>query len=201
MIVLVLVFAGRHAPYLTLDFNAPAVFAPQRLVYTANSVAIITHIAACMVALVIGPLQFMTRLRKRRFLNIHRWMGRLYLIGSASGFYMAWLSFGELAAHLSFGSLAVWWFTTGLMAYRHIRAGHIEAHRQWMIRSYAMTFAAVTLRLWLLLFIFGFRVAYEEAFVAVSWVCWIWNIPAAEWLISASRAEHSVSASPEPAVV
>jgi uncharacterized membrane protein len=169
-------------------------------------VAIITHIAACMVALVIGPLQFLTRLRKRRFLNIHRWMGRLYLIGSASGFYMAWLSFGELAAHLSFGSLAVWWFTTGLMAYRHIRAGHIEAHRQWMIRSYAMTFAAVTLRLWLPLFIFGFRVAYEEAFVAVSWVCWIWNIPAAEWLISASRAshrkaEHSVSASPEPAVV
>jgi uncharacterized membrane protein len=189
MVVLVAVFVVRESRYFTLD---PAVyFAPQRLVYVAHTGAIITHIAASMVALVVGPLQFLARLRKKRALAVHRWLGRAYLlgvlVGSGTGFYMAWLSYGGLPAHLSFATLATWWFVTGLVAYRHIRAGRIEAHRRWMLRNYALTFAAVTLRLWLVLLIFPLGVPYEEAFVTVSWICWVWNLAAAEWLIHRRR--------------
>jgi uncharacterized membrane protein len=209
MLVLVMIFVVRHAPYFTLDFTAPSIFAPQRLIYIAHAPMIITHIAASMLALTLGPFQFLSRLRRKRFLHVHRWMGRLYLagvvVGSISGFYMAWLSFGGLAAHLSFASLAVWWLTTAVKAYRHIRAGEVDAHRRWMIRSYAMTFAAPTLRLWLLLFIFPLGVPYEEAFVAASWICWIWNVPAAEGLIRVSapgrrKSERSTRVLVEPAV-
>ena len=52
-----------------------------------------------------------------------------------------------------------------------------------MIRSYAMTFAAVTLRLWLILPLFPLQVAFDEAYTTVAWICWVWNIPVAEWLV------------------
>jgi uncharacterized membrane protein len=190
LVLLVAVFVWWHAPkYFTL--NPDAYFAPQRLVYVAHSGAILTHIAASMVALVVGPLQFLSRLRKKRALAVHRWLGRAYLlgvlVGSSTGFYMAWLSYGGLPAYLSFATLAVWWLATGLLAYRHIRAGAIEAHRRWMLRNYALTFAAVTLRLWLVLLIFPLGVPYEEAFVTVSWICWVWNLAAAEWLIQRTQ--------------
>jgi Predicted membrane protein (DUF2306) len=45
-----------------------------------------------------------------------------------------------------FGILAVLWFLTGLEAYRTMRRGNIKAHRRWMIRNFALTLAAVTLR-------------------------------------------------------
>jgi uncharacterized membrane protein len=203
MSLLVLAFVVRHAPYFTLDPDV--YFRPQRAVYIAHTAAIITHIGASMVALVVGPLQLLPQLRKKRRLAAHRWLGRAYmlgiLLGSTTGFYMAWLSYGGLAAHLSFASLAVWWLATGLMAYRQILAGQIEAHRRWMIRNYAMTFAAVTLRLWLVLLIFPLGVPYEEAFVAVAWICWVWNIPVAEWLIRGQsaaqrRVERMATATP-----
>ena len=45
--------------------------------------------------------------------------------------------------------LGMLWLWTGWNAYRNIRAGNKEIHREWMTRNYALTFAAVTLRLWL----------------------------------------------------
>ena len=58
-------------------------------------------------------------------------------------------SYGGLSTHLAFGSLAVLWLATGLLAYRAIRAGRIEAHRGWMTRNFALTFAGVMLRVWI----------------------------------------------------
>jgi uncharacterized membrane protein len=193
----------REYPSLTLNWD----FQQQRLVYAAHAVGITTHIAGSIIALIVGPLQFVPQLRKKRYLAIHRWLGRTYLIGvlfgSTAGFYMAWLSHGGLPTHLAFASLAVWWFATGLMAYRHIRARQIEAHRRWMIRNYATTFAAVTLRLWLLLLLFPLNMPFTEAYITVSWICWVWNIAVAEWLISRLPGAQRISDRPaaRPATV
>ncbi|MGW7582161.1 DUF2306 domain-containing protein [Kitasatospora sp. NPDC054769] len=46
--------------------------------------------------------------------------------------------------------LAAAWLSTAARAYRTIRRGEVQAHRIWTIRNYAPTFAAVTLRLYLL---------------------------------------------------
>jgi Predicted membrane protein (DUF2306) len=131
---------------------------------------------------------------------VHRWLGRTYVvsvvIGSVAGFYMAWLSYGGLPTHLAFASLAVWWCTTALVAYRHVVSGRIEAHRRWMIRSYAMTFAAVTLRFWLLLFIFPLQIPFNEAYTTVAWIAWVWNIPVAEWLVRRRAAAPQRAARP-----
>ena len=68
-----------------------------------------------------------------------------------------------------------------------------------MIRSYAMTFAAVTLRLWLILPLFPLQVAFHEAYTALAWICWVWNIPVAEWLVRRRAVVQQRAAQPTAA--
>ena len=107
---------------------------------------LLAHITGGSVALLLGPWQFSTKLRERA-LNLHRWLGRIYLaavaLGSLAGFTLAFFSEEGPPTHFGFGALAVLWFATGLIAYRRILHGNIESHRQWMVRSYALTLAAV----------------------------------------------------------
>ena len=70
-----------------------------------------------------GPWQFSEKLRTKA-LNLHRWLGRFYLLsvglGAIAGFAMATVSEEGLPTHFEFGLLAVLWFATGLQAYRVI---------------------------------------------------------------------------------
>lgn len=144
------------------------------------------HIAGGMGALLAGPWQFSEKLRARA-LNLHRWLGRFYLLevalGSIAGFTMAIVSEEGLPTHLGFGTLAVWWFFTGLQAYRMVLRGNIPAHRQWMIRNFALTLAAVTLRNYMPLLLFVLHWSFRPTYITVSWLCWVPNLLIAEWLI------------------
>jgi hypothetical protein len=168
--------------YFTLD---PAVYFPQqRQVYLAHQTGIILHIAGGVLALGLGPFQFLSRLRTNWPL-VHRWLGRFYLLGillgGIAGFYMAFYAYAGLMASFGFGTLAVLWLVTGFLAYRTIRQGDTVAHQRWMIRNFALTFAAVTLRLWMpvLVMLFGEVTGYE----IVAWLCWTLNLVVAEGLI------------------
>lgn len=96
---------------------------------------------------------------------------------------MAIVSEQGLPTHLGFGILAVLWFGTALQAYRLVLTGNIEAHRQWMIRNYALTLAAVTLRQYLPLMLFVLHWPFPRAYITVSWLCWVPNVLVAEWMI------------------
>lgn len=154
------------------------------------------HIAGGMGAMLAGPWQFSERLRARA-LNFHRWLGRFYLLevalGSIAGFAMATLSEEGLPTHLGFGALAVLWFFTGLQAYRMVLRGNIEAHRQWMIRNFALSLAAVTLRNWLPLMLFALHWSFHTSYVIVSWLCWVPNLLIAEWLVHRRKLALSSS--------
>jgi uncharacterized membrane protein len=144
------------------------------------------HIAGGIGALLAGPWQFSRRLRTRA-LNFHRWLGRFYLLevglGSIAGLTMATVSEGGLPTHLGFGLLAILWFLTGLQAYRAIKRGQVSQHRAWMIRNFALTLAAVTLRHYMPLMLFGLHWSFRSSYIAVSWLCWVPNLFAAEWLV------------------
>lgn len=144
------------------------------------------HIAGGMGALLAGPWQFSQKLRARA-LNLHRWLGRFYLLevllGSLAGFWMAVVSMEGLPTHLGFGTLAVLWFLTGLQAYRMVRQGNIEAHRQWMIRNFALTLAAVTLRAQLPFMLAVLHWPFPRTYITVSWLCWVPNLLIAEWMV------------------
>jgi uncharacterized membrane protein len=144
------------------------------------------HIAGGIGALLAGPWQFSQRLRARA-LNFHRWLGRFYLLevllGSAAGFVMATVSEEGLPTHLGFGILAVLWFFTGLQAYRSIRKGEIEAHRAWMTRNFALTLAAVTLRVELPFMLAALHWPFARSYIIVAWLCWVPNLLVAEWMV------------------
>ena len=148
------------------------------------------HIAGGMGALLSGPWQFSEKLRARA-INRHRWIGRFYLlsvgIGSIAGFGMSLVSKEGAPTHWGFGILAVLWFFTGLQGYLTVRRGDIPAHRRWMIRNFALTLAAVTLRNYLPLMLFGLHWSFRTTYVVVSWLCWVPNLLVAEWLVQRRR--------------
>jgi len=152
------------------------------------------HIAGGMGALLAGPWQFSEKLRTRA-LNFHRWLGRFYLLevalGSIGGFAMATVSEEGWPTHLGFGALAVLWFFTGLQAYLKVRRGDIAAHRQWMIRNFALSLAAVTLRNWMPLMLFALHWPFRTTYIAVSWLCWVPNLLIAEWLVRRRHMQFS----------
>jgi hypothetical protein len=57
----------------------------------------------------------------------------------------------------------------------NIHRGDVSAHHAWMIRNYAATFGAVTLRLWLGLFI-ALGVEFDTAYRIVAWLSWAPNV-------------------------
>jgi len=158
-----------------------------RAAFESNRFAIHAHIFGSLVALALGPLQFSSRLRTRR-ISLHRWLGRVYLavgvlIGGVAGLYMAVHAYGGLVAKLGFACLAVAWLYSGVSAYLAIRAGRIAEHRAWMVRNFALTFAAVTLRIYLPSTMVA-GVPFEAAYPYIAWLCWVPNLVAAELLFN-----------------
>lgn len=143
------------------------------------------HIIPGGLALILGAFQFNSNLRSR-FTRMHRNCGRAYVVfvltGAVAGLFLAWYTPQSVATRLGFASLAVVWFYSGVMAYLAIRAGNIKLHQQWMIRSYALTLAAVSLRIQLPLYQGAVGLSFEEAYAIVAWFCWIPNLVIAEWL-------------------
>jgi len=143
------------------------------------------HLAGGGIAIVAGALQFSTRLRFERP-TVHRNVGKLYLVAvlvsGVGGALLAPSSTGGVVAHFGFGMLAALWLGTSLAAFVSVRSGDYQAHRCWMIRSYALCLAAVMLRLYLPLFgVLG--VPFESSYPAISWLCWVPNLIVAEWWI------------------
>lgn len=150
------------------------------------------HIVTAIFALIIGPFQlFMKPTNDRK--RWHRLLGYGYVLSiTVSGIVSVYLSLfatGGWIAGLGFMSLDVLWVATTLIATRKIMAKDIQAHKAWMLRSYALTFAAVTLRIWLapLNLLLG---DFEAGFRVVAWVCWIPNLLVIEAVISRMRLRH-----------
>ena len=177
-----------------------AVHPDMREGFTAQPVGVYLHVFGALFALALGPFQFLPRLRARH-LNLHRWMGRMYLgvgvlVGGLAGLYLAQFAHGGLPAKLGFGALAVAWLATGERAFHYAHHGDVARHRRWMIRNYALAFAAVMLRLYLPLAVVS-GVDFALAYAVIAWACWVPNLLFAEWLLRASPA--SPPASPQTA--
>ncbi|MEZ5727413.1 MAG: DUF2306 domain-containing protein [Burkholderiaceae bacterium] len=167
----------------------------------ARPLAFLIHVAASPIALAIGAIQFFPRLRTARP-RLHRWLGRLYglaiLAGGLAGLVMAPTSVGGPVAGWGFGLLAVIWIAVTAQAVRLAMAGRFDAHRRWMIRSYALTFAAVTLRIYLPFFMAA-GIEYPAASVYLAWLAWVPNLVAVEWWLrrrGSRRREHPSDARP-----
>lgn len=135
---------------------------------------LLTHITGGTFALFMGPFQFWSGFRQR-YLRIHRWTGRLYLggvlLGSSTAFYIVFFTPFGFAYGVGLFTMGVAWITTSVMAFIAIQNRQIAAHKEWMIRSYVVTFGFVTFRL-LGDLPFISDLPLIERFPMQSWACW-----------------------------
>lgn len=144
------------------------------------------HAGLGAVALLIGPFQFLQSLRSKAP-NVHRALGMIYvtacLVSALAGFVLATGNTSGAVAGAGFGLAAIVWTVCTARGLSNVVAGHYAAHRRWMIRSYAMTFSAVTLRVQL-----GLALAsgldFAEFYPILAFSAWIPNLIVAElWLL------------------
>jgi uncharacterized membrane protein len=164
------------------------------------------HIGFGGLALLLSPFQFAGRLRNRAP-HVHRAVGRLVLgsigIAGAAALVLAPHSLAGPVGTVGFGLLAVLWLTFAAAAFRAIRRRDVPAHRRWMVRTFALTYAAVTLRLWLAVLISGQivligvdgDVAFERAYLLVTFLSWVPNLLVAEWYLRTRERRAAVSPS------
>jgi uncharacterized membrane protein len=145
------------------------------------------HATLAATALILGPFQFLPRLRAR-WPKVHRTIGKVYVVaclaGAPAGFILAMGSDAGRVAQSGFGTLAVLWFGATAYAFQLATQGRIAEHRRWMIRSFAMTFAAVTLRLYLPIPPMFLHMSFIEGYRAISWFCWTTNLLVVEVFLS-----------------
>jgi hypothetical protein len=160
---------------------------------------LLLHINGGTLALLTGPWQFWTGLRRRN-LTIHRWTGRLFLLGVAMGVtgavgLSATTTYGWGFAVGLMGLATAWLVTTG-MAYVSIRKGLVELHKEWMIRAYVVTFAFVTFRI---LSDYGptSRLQPEnDRSLTISWVCWVVPLAVTEMVFQLRRMKVALAKRP-----
>lgn len=148
------------------------------------------HASAAGIALLIGPLQFVETIR-RRAPRVHRWIGRTYvlacLVAGAAGLVLApFTAAGPIAAS-GFFTLAVLWLSFNAIGWRAAALQRdFDAHKRWMVRSFALTFAAVTLRLYLIPPAIA-GIDFVTSYQWIAWLCWVPNLLIAELWIAARR--------------
>lgn len=192
--ILSLIFA--LASVLVALSTARVLFAPMTLVMpvmqhylTEVPLAVLGHILFGPLALMVMPFQFWDRLR-RNSAGLHRGLGYVYVVSVliASGGALALLPHfpGTLWGGAGFLLLALAWTGTTVLAVAAARNGDLARHRVWMIRSAALTFSAVTLRLQLP-FLFAAGYSLPAAYDLLAWDCWVPNLILVQLWLNAKR--------------
>ena len=109
------------------------------------------------------------------------------LLGGVSALIFAPEAFGGVSNTAAFSFLALLWIGSTIAAVISARRGQFPAHRQWMMRSYALTFAAATLRLQLGL-LTASGLSFEQAYLIVPSSSWIINLIIVEWWLLSQKA-------------
>ena len=193
----VAVLAGLIALYgLAYVVVGPPMYPPNLAEsFRARPWGIYPHAFFGVLALATGAAQFHPGLLVRRR-ALHRALGTVYvascLLLGVAGLYMSAYAAAGAVARVGFGLLAALLLVSTAVAYRAARRRDIRTHRAWMLRSYALIFAAVTLRVELPLLIIAHGGAFDPAYRIVAWLCWVPNLAWAEWRVR--RGGHALPA-------
>lgn len=121
--------------------------------------------------------------------KIHRFLGFIYIlvlvfVAAPTGFLMGLYANGSFPTQISFSILSILWILTTIIAFVKVTKGDFVAHAKWMLRSYALTLSAISLRFFTFLIgYFNLPLNPGEAYILVSYSSWIVNLLIAEWLI------------------
>lgn len=154
-------------------------------------IAFFVHVYASIWVLLAGFTQFSETLRNL-YPRFHRILGYIYaidviLITGPAGLVMGFYANGGTFSRIAFLLLAVGWIWFTAMAVKKAKVGDYTAHRDYMIRSFALTASALTLRAWKWGINNSFELPPMDVYRAVAWLGWVPNILFAEFLIRRGR--------------
>lgn len=166
---------------------------PLQASFVARPWGIYSHAFFGGIALLLGCFQFRRGILARHR-RVHRVLGTIYVLAAVvtgmAGLYMSRFAFGGTTTRLGFGGLAIALLSTTGMAYLRIRQRNVVAHREWMLRSYALIFGAVTLRIELPL-LQALLGGFEPAYAVVAWLSWVPNLLWAELYVRMTRTAQT----------
>jgi hypothetical protein len=125
---------------------------------------------------------------------LHKWCGKVYvfvvlILGAPTGMYMSFFAKGTTAERMLFLFMAVTWFATTLKGLQAIHMGNVQQHKNWMLRSYAMTLTAVTFRIYhIIFFIAGWQ--HFTNYAVSLWLSVVGNILFTEIIIAKKNSNY-----------
>jgi uncharacterized membrane protein len=146
------------------------------------------HVFTSILVITSGLFQF-SKTILNKYTKIHRVSGFIYLvttllISGPAALVMSFYANGGYPAQASFVILSILWLGSTFLAYYFVRKKDYAAHGKWMVRSYALTLSAVSLRLYSYLFnVFYFNMNPVDLYILLSWMSWIPNLIIAEIFI------------------
>lgn len=198
MIAVPAIAIGLYAvlPYLAFDPLLSRI--PLNELFPSHRLWLSFHAIPSGLALIIGPFQFIPTVRIR-WPKAHRIAGRVYLccilLGSIAAIFSTIMTTAGFAAEIGFSLLILSWLYSAFHAYRAARQRRFADHHVWMIRNYALTFAAVLLRVFLFAGI-GLRqldpsIPFDQIYTSSLWSSLFVSLLVAEWFI-VTRAQPKI---------
>jgi hypothetical protein len=175
-------------PYLSLNTHVKFLQIKQWIVHNDLwRVAFFTHVLSSTFLLFAGFTQFSAPF-KFNFASLHRFVGKIYVmilifLSGPAGLVMALYANGGISSRIAFTTLSLLWLYFTAKAWTAIKKRNFIAHGEYMMRSYALTLSAVTLRAWKYLIVIFFHPHPMDGYMIVAWLGWIPNLLIAEWLI------------------
>ena len=149
--------------------------------------AFYVHISSSLVVLLAGVWQFWPKLHQKN-VRLHRFLGKIYILtilalAAPSGLVLGIYANAGLPAKTAFVLQSIVWWVITLLAWREIKLQRWLPHTNMMIRSFAVTLAAMSLRSESYLMYYFLGTKPIETYVTVTWLSWVGNLLIAEVLI------------------
>lgn len=175
-------------PYISWEWDVDFLITKQDIIHLDYyRMAFYSHIFTSIIVLLSGAILFSNFILKK-YSRLHRYAGRTYvflllLIAAPSGMVMSFHANGDWLTKVSFLILTPlwWWFTW--KGFRSALQKDFKAHRIWMMRSYALTLSAISLRAYQMFLGTFFFMDPEVQYLLVSWISWVGNLLVVEiWI-------------------
>lgn len=194
-----LLMARIVAPYTSGRLDIAFLLSKQHIIYSWHyRSAFYLHIFPALLVLAAGMTQFSGYILKKASV-VHRWVGKVYVFSivfvcGPAGFVMAWYSNGGWVSRTSFLTLSILWWVCTFIAWRAVLRGSVRRHRVWMIRSYALTLSAITLRLMQFYLVTQSQLDPDFSYQLIAWPSWLFNLVIAECIIQYKNYRRTLSA-------
>jgi uncharacterized membrane protein len=181
LLALALPLSWNALGYINFDFTYGFLKLKQQAISTGWYLpGYYSHVLISGIILVAGIFQLHDGWR-RQWPRIHKNLGKVYVFGillfaAPGGFVMSFFIERGTLVFMSFVLQCLAWVVCTYLALSAIRNRDIINHRNWMWRSYSITLAAITLRVYVFLSSWSFDLGQPIAYATIAWLSWVPNL-------------------------